>query len=145
MAPMKRERASARRSVVRHVATAPTSCYFGEIGGGSAPRVDAVVAAFNAAGIASKAADDITHVEWEKLLQISVVAAWSASTLDRSTPALAHTKPWCVSTIRRPRSCRTTRRVSLDGHLELDIQAGFAKPVKYEEVRPKILELIGPP
>jgi CheY-like chemotaxis protein len=28
---------------------------------------------------------------------------------------------------------------------ELDIQGGFAKPVKYEEVRPKILELIGPP
>lgn len=28
---------------------------------------------------------------------------------------------------------------------ELDIQAGFAKPVKYEEIRPKILELIGPP
>ena len=28
---------------------------------------------------------------------------------------------------------------------ELDVQAGFAKPVKYEEIRPKILELIGPP
>lgn len=28
---------------------------------------------------------------------------------------------------------------------ELDIQGGFAKPVKYEEIRPKILELIGPP
>ncbi len=28
---------------------------------------------------------------------------------------------------------------------ELDIQAGFAKPAKYEEIRPKILELIGPP
>jgi CheY-like chemotaxis protein len=28
---------------------------------------------------------------------------------------------------------------------ELDIQAGYAKPVKYEEIRPKILELIGPP
>jgi CheY-like chemotaxis protein len=28
---------------------------------------------------------------------------------------------------------------------ELDVQGGFAKPVKYEEVRPRILELIGPP
>jgi len=26
---------------------------------------------------------------------------------------------------------------------ELDIQAGFAKPVKFEEIRPKILELLG--
>jgi 2-dehydropantoate 2-reductase len=34
-----------------------------------------------AAGFASKAVDDIRHVEWEKLLQISVVASWSASTL----------------------------------------------------------------
>jgi 2-dehydropantoate 2-reductase len=65
---------------VRHVATAPVSCYFGEVGGGSSPRVDAIVAAFEAAGFASKAADDIEHVEWEKLLQISAVAAFSAST-----------------------------------------------------------------
>jgi 2-dehydropantoate 2-reductase len=65
---------------VRHVATAPTACYFGELSGGSSPRVEALVAAMNAAGIASKAADDINHVEWEKLLQISVVSAWSVST-----------------------------------------------------------------
>lgn len=26
---------------------------------------------------------------------------------------------------------------------ELDVQAGFAKPVKYEAMRPKILELVG--
>lgn len=65
---------------VRHVATAPVSCYFGEVGGGSSPRVDAIVAAFDAAGFAAKAADDIAHVEWEKLLQISAVAAFSAST-----------------------------------------------------------------
>ncbi len=66
--------------VVRHVATAPTACYFGEVDGGSSPRVDAIVGAFTAAGFASKAADDIAHVEWEKLLQISIVAAWSVST-----------------------------------------------------------------
>ncbi|HEV8673407.1 MAG TPA: response regulator [Methylomirabilota bacterium] len=28
---------------------------------------------------------------------------------------------------------------------DLDVQAGFAKPLKYEELKPKILELIGPP
>jgi 2-dehydropantoate 2-reductase len=66
--------------VVRHVATAPTACYFGEVGGGSSPRVEALVSVMNDAGIASKPADDIGHVEWEKLLQISVVAAWSVST-----------------------------------------------------------------
>jgi 2-dehydropantoate 2-reductase len=65
--------------VVRHVATAPTSCYFGELNGGSSSRVEALVAVMSAAGIASKASDDIAHVEWEKLLQISAVAAWSAS------------------------------------------------------------------
>ncbi len=65
---------------VRHVATAPVACYFGEVGGGSSPRVDALVAAFDAAGFASTAADDIMHVEWEKLLQISVVASFCAST-----------------------------------------------------------------
>jgi 2-dehydropantoate 2-reductase len=55
------------------------SSYFGEVGGGSSPRVDALVATFDAAGFAAKAADDIEHVEWEKLLQISAVAAFSAS------------------------------------------------------------------
>src|SRR5260370_1189987 len=48
--------------VVRHVATAPTACYFGEPAGGSSPRVDAFVAAFNGAGIASKPAIAIGHV-----------------------------------------------------------------------------------
>jgi len=66
---------------VRHVATAPVSCYFGEVGGGSSARVDAIAAAFDAAGFVSKATDDIMHVEWEKLLQISAVAAFCASTM----------------------------------------------------------------
>jgi 2-dehydropantoate 2-reductase len=65
--------------VVRHVATAPTACFFGELGGGSSPRVESLVAVMNEAGIASKAAEDIRHVEWEKLLQISVVSGWSTS------------------------------------------------------------------
>ena len=56
---------------VRYVATVPTSCYFGEVGGGSSPWVDALVYAFRApAGFGSKAAADVEHVEWEKLLQI---------------------------------------------------------------------------
>jgi hypothetical protein len=28
---------------------------------------------------------------------------------------------------------------------DLEIQGGFAKPVRYEELRPRIRELIGPP
>ncbi len=44
------------------------------------PRIEDVVAAFDAAGFAAKTSDDIGHVEWEKLLQISIVAAWSVST-----------------------------------------------------------------
>lgn len=65
---------------VAHTATAPTTAYFGELGGGSSERVDALVETFNDAGFATAVADDIRHVEWEKLLQISTVALWSAST-----------------------------------------------------------------
>jgi 2-dehydropantoate 2-reductase len=67
--------------VVRHTATAPTTAYFGELDGTITPRVEQLVDAFSGAGFASKAVDDISHVEWEKLLQISVVSLWSASTL----------------------------------------------------------------
>ena len=66
---------------VRHTATAPTTAYFGELDGRESDRVTAIVDAFNGAGFASQAVDDIRHVEWEKLLQISVVSGWSASTL----------------------------------------------------------------
>jgi 2-dehydropantoate 2-reductase len=66
---------------VRHTATAPVSAYFGELDGGTSDRVDALSAAVNAAGIAARPADDIGHVEWEKLLQIAVVAGWSGSVL----------------------------------------------------------------
>ncbi len=66
---------------VRHTATAPTTAYFGELDGRESDRVTAIVDAFNGAGFSSKAVDDIRHVEWEKLLQISVVSGWSASTL----------------------------------------------------------------
>jgi 2-dehydropantoate 2-reductase len=67
--------------VVRHTATAPTTAYFGELDGDMSPRVQELADVFSAAGFASKATDDIRHVEWEKLLQISVVSLWAASTL----------------------------------------------------------------
>jgi 2-dehydropantoate 2-reductase len=67
--------------VVRHTATAPTTAYFGELDGSTSPRVQELADVFSGAGFASKAVDDIRHVEWEKLLQISVVSLWAASTL----------------------------------------------------------------
>jgi 2-dehydropantoate 2-reductase len=67
--------------VVRHTATAPTTAYFGELDGEITPRVQQLVDVFSGASFASKAVDDIRHVEWEKLLQISVVSLWSVSTL----------------------------------------------------------------
>jgi 2-dehydropantoate 2-reductase len=67
--------------VVRHTATAPTTAYFGELDGGTSSRTQELAEVFSAAGFASRAVDDIRHVEWEKLLQISVVSLWAASTL----------------------------------------------------------------
>lgn len=86
---------------VRHVATAPTAFYFGAPSGLDAhgrsdmvstssdtamrDRIAACIAelvdAFTKAGLAAKQTDDIEHVEWEKLLQAAVLAAWSVSTL----------------------------------------------------------------
>lgn len=88
---------------VRHVATAPTAFYFGALGSGASgrlgtsgavetpgggardaalgDRIAALVDAFTKAGLAAKQTDDIQHVEWEKLLQAAVLAAWSVSTL----------------------------------------------------------------
>ncbi len=66
---------------VRHIATAPTAFYFGDLDGTPSARVAALVDTFNKAGFASRQTSDIRHVEWEKLLQISVLAAWSVSTM----------------------------------------------------------------
>ncbi len=80
---------------VRHVATAPTAFYFGapgRVGSSGLPealpterdpneRIAALVDAFTKAGLSAKQAEDIEHVEWEKLLQAAVLAAWSVSTL----------------------------------------------------------------
>jgi 2-dehydropantoate 2-reductase len=67
--------------VVQHVGTAPTAFYFGELAGGPGERVAALVDAFNKAGFGARQAADIRHVEWEKLLQIATLCAWSVSAL----------------------------------------------------------------
>ena len=67
--------------VVQHVGTAPTAFYFGEPDGVPSARVSALVDAFNKAGFGAREAADIRHVEWEKLLQITALCAWSVSAL----------------------------------------------------------------
>jgi 2-dehydropantoate 2-reductase len=67
--------------VVQHVGTAPTAFYFGELDGRPSERVGALVDAFNKAGFGARQAADIRHVEWEKLLQIATLCAWSVSAL----------------------------------------------------------------
>jgi 2-dehydropantoate 2-reductase len=65
----------------RHTATAPTAFYFGELDGRPSARVDTLAATFTAAGLAARPTDVIAQVEWEKLLQISAVAGFCASTI----------------------------------------------------------------
>jgi 2-dehydropantoate 2-reductase len=66
---------------VQHVGTAPTSFYFGELDGRQSERVAALVDAFAKAGFGARQVTDIRHVEWEKLLQIATLCAWSVSSL----------------------------------------------------------------
>lgn len=66
---------------VRHIATAPTAFYFGELDGSTSERVATLVDVFGKAGFQSKRTANIHHVEWEKLLQTAVLAAWSVSTM----------------------------------------------------------------
>jgi 2-dehydropantoate 2-reductase len=65
----------------KHTGSAPVSTWFGELGGGSSPRVAALVDAFSKAGFPARAANDIRQVEWEKLLQAASIGGWSAATL----------------------------------------------------------------
>jgi 2-dehydropantoate 2-reductase len=67
--------------IVHHTATAPTTAYFGEIDGRPSKRVSRLVDVFTAAGFVAAQSTEITHVEWEKFLQIAIVAAWSVSTM----------------------------------------------------------------
>jgi 2-dehydropantoate 2-reductase len=69
-----------RPGVVRHTATAPTSVYVGELHGPPSTRAADVADALSGAGFATRVAVDVRHVEWEKLLQVSVVAAFSVTT-----------------------------------------------------------------
>jgi 2-dehydropantoate 2-reductase len=66
---------------VQHVGTAPTAFYFGELDGRPSERVAALVDTFAKAGFGARQAADIRHVEWEKLLQIATLCAWSVSSL----------------------------------------------------------------
>jgi len=66
---------------VQHVGTAPTSFYFGELDGRQSERVAALVDSFAKAGFGARQVSDIRHVEWEKLLQIATLCAWSVSSL----------------------------------------------------------------
>ena len=61
--------------------TTPTTAYFGELGGGISPRIEALTEAFNNAGFGSKSVADIEQVLWEKLMQIGTASGWSVSTL----------------------------------------------------------------
>ena len=71
---------------VRHNATAPTSFYFGELDGTVSPRVTELADMFTTAGMAAQATPDICQALWEKLLQISIVSGFSASTLGFREP-----------------------------------------------------------
>ena len=61
--------------------TVPTTAYFGELGGPPSGRTAALAEAFNEAGLGAKVADDILHVEWEKLAQICTASTWFVTTL----------------------------------------------------------------
>jgi 2-dehydropantoate 2-reductase len=67
--------------VVRHTGTAPVAFYFGELDGTPSERVAELVASCSNAGLGAAESADIAHVEWEKLMQISLVAAFSVSLL----------------------------------------------------------------
>jgi 2-dehydropantoate 2-reductase len=54
--------------------------YFGELDGPPTPRVEALVAAFNTAGLPAEAVADVRAAEWSKLCQIVPAAALSALT-----------------------------------------------------------------
>lgn len=66
---------------VHHTATAPTAFYFGERDGRPSDRVARLVAMFTAAALSARETAVIEQVEWEKLMQIAVVAGFSASTI----------------------------------------------------------------
>jgi 2-dehydropantoate 2-reductase len=71
---------------IRHNATAPTAFYFGELDGTVSDRVTTLAELFTAAGMGAQATPHVVQAEWEKLLQICLVAGFSASTLGYREP-----------------------------------------------------------
>jgi 2-dehydropantoate 2-reductase len=70
---------------VRHAATATTTAYFGELAhhgprSDDSARIAALVSIFDRAGLRAAHARFIEEVESEKLIQVSLAAAWSIST-----------------------------------------------------------------
>jgi 2-dehydropantoate 2-reductase len=80
---------------VRNHVTTPTTAYFGEVDGRLTPRVEALTAAFQQAGLGSKAVTNIVQVEWEKLTQIATASGWSVTTL-AALPDLTFADGWTV-------------------------------------------------
>jgi 2-dehydropantoate 2-reductase len=66
---------------VRHTGTAPIAFYFGETDGRESARIDDLVMAFRTAGFGCEKTEFITQVEWEKLLQAALVAAYSITAI----------------------------------------------------------------
>ncbi|MFD2429461.1 ketopantoate reductase family protein [Sphingobium scionense] len=65
---------------LNHMAV-PVTAYFGELGGGESDRTRTMAEALDSAGMGSRSTADITHVHWEKLVQVGSASSWSASTL----------------------------------------------------------------
>jgi 2-dehydropantoate 2-reductase len=82
---------------VRHTGTAPVAFYFGELDGRDSVRVADLVTAFQSAGFGCAATDSIAAVEWEKLLQAALIAAFSITAIgflpDRTITDALQTRP----------------------------------------------------
>ena len=82
---------------VRHTGTAPVAFYFGEPDGRDSARVADLVATFGGAGFGCAATDSIAAVEWEKLLQAALIAAFSITAIgflpDRTITDALQTRP----------------------------------------------------
>jgi len=72
--------------VNNHV-TAPTTAFFGELDGGSTERTEILAKAFTDANLKAESVENINHVLWEKVIQVSGASSWAASTLS-AIPAL---------------------------------------------------------
>lgn len=82
---------------VRHTGTAPVAFYFGELDGRPSARVDDLVEMFASSGFGCAATSSIGAVEWEKLLQAALIAAFSITAIgflpDRTITDALQTRP----------------------------------------------------